>query len=111
MPEYNFLPNNKSEFPHIENVNTYKYDNNFDYGRFDYTQMSLQICSVPWDMGEAHIGNRTISGIGNVVFFETKEDRDKWFADIPDNECYRFTTKFKELHRDLLIDALNITIL
>ena len=105
MPEYNFLPNNKSEFPHIENVNTYKYDNNFDYGRFDYTQMSLQICSVPWDMGEAHIGNRTISGIGNVVYFGTKEERDKWFAAIPDNECYRFTTKFKELHRDLLIDV------
>lgn len=105
MPEYNFLPNNKSEFPHIDNVNTYKYDNNFDYGRFDYTQMTLQICSVPWDMGEAHIGNRTISGIGNVVYFDTKEERDKWFADIPDSECYRFTTKFKELHRDLLIDV------
>lgn len=105
MPNYNFLPNNKSEFPHIDNVNTYQYDNEFDYGRFDYTQMELQICTVPWDMGEAHIGNRTISGIGNVVYFETKAKRDKWFDDIPDTDCYRFETKFKELHRDHVIDV------
>ena len=105
MPKYNFLPNNKSDFPHIGNIDTYKYDNDFDYGRFDYTQMTLQICSVPWDMGEAHIGNRTISGIGNVVYFGSKENRDAWFDAIPDSECYRFETKFKELHRDLLIDV------
>ena len=105
MPNYNFLPNNKSDFPHIGNVDTYKFDNAFDYGRFDYTQMTLQICSVPWDMGEAHIGNRTISGIGNVVYFGSKENRDAWFAAIPDDECYRFETKFKELHRELEIDV------
>ena len=105
MPKYNFLPNNKSEFPHIGNVNTYKYDNDLDYGRFNYTQMSLQVCTVPWDMGEAHIGNRTISGIGNVVYFGSKENRDAWFNAIPDDECYRFETKFKELHRDQCIDV------
>lgn len=105
MPNYNYLPNNKSEFPHIENVDTYKYDNDFDYGRFDYEQMSLQICTVPWDMGEAHIGARTISGIGNVVYFGTKKKRNKWFEDIPDADCYRFSTKFKELHRDGFIDV------
>ena len=105
MPNYNYLPNNKSDFPHIANVDTYKFDNDFDYGRFDYTQMTLQICSVPWDMGEAHIGNRTISGIGNVVYFGSKANRDAWFAAIPNDQCYRFETKFKELHRDLLIDV------
>lgn len=105
MPNYNYLPNNKSDFPHIENVDTYKYDNDFDYGRFDYDQMRLQVCTVPWDMGEAHIGNRTISGIGNVVYFGGKAERDAWFAAIPDSECYRFTTKFKELHRDGFIDV------
>ena len=105
MPNYNYLPNSKSGFPHIGNVDAYKYDNDFDYGRFDYDQMSLQICTVPWDMGEAHIGNRTISGIGNVVFFETKTARDKWFSDLSDDECYRFTSKFKELHRDGFIDV------
>lgn len=105
MPEYNYLKHNDSNFPHIDNVNVYKYDNDFDYGRFDYTQMELQICTVPWDMGEAHIGNRTISGIGNVVYFGSKEERDSWFDKIPDSECYRFTTKFKELHRSNQIDV------
>ena len=105
MPNFNYLPHNVSEFPNLENVDTYKYDNSFDYGRFDYDQMSLLVCTVPWDMGEAHIGNRTISGIGNVVYFGNKQARDKWFDDIPDNECYRFTTKFKELHRDGFIDV------
>lgn len=105
MPNFNFLPNNKSNFPHIDNIDTYKYDNNFDYGRFDYDQMDLQICCVPWDMGEARIGQRTISGIGNVVYFETKAKRDKWFDDIPDNECIRISTKFKKLHSEKTIDV------
>lgn len=104
MPEFNYLKD-RGNFPHIDNVNVYKYDNELDYSRFDYTQMRLQICSVPWDMGEAHIGNRTISGIGNVVYFGSKEERDKWFDEIPDSECYRFETKFKELHKSLLIDV------
>ncbi|MBR5435226.1 MAG: hypothetical protein IK117_12415 [Bacteroidales bacterium] len=105
MPEFNYLIHNESDFPHLRNVDVYKFDNDFDYGRFDYDQMELQICTVPWDMGEAHIGNRTISGIGNVVYFESKEERDKWFDAIPDLECYRFKTKFKELHRSLQIDV------
>ena len=105
MPNYNFLPNNESEFPHISNVNVYQYDNELDYSRYDYTQMELQICTVPWDMGEAHIGNRTISGIGNVVYFGSRKKRDEWFDAIPDSECYRFETKFKELHRDHVIDV------
>ena len=108
MAKYRKFPhlvNNESDFPIIDNVDVYKYDNDFDYSRFDYEQMSLQICNVPWDMGEAHIGNRVISGIGNVVYFETKAKRDKWFNDIPDNKCYRFDTKFKELHRDMFIDV------
>ena len=104
MPKFNFL-NSDSEFPHIGNIDVFKYDNDFDYGRFDAVQMELQICTVPWDVGEAHIGNRTISGIGNVVYFETKQKRDAWFDAIPDTECYRFTTKFKELHRALEIDV------
>lgn len=94
-----------SQFPHLDNVNVNKYVNDFDYSRYDETQMKLTLCTVPWDMGEAHIGSRTISGIGNVVYFETKEKRDQWFASIPDNECLRFESKYKELHRDLYIDV------
>lgn len=94
-----------SNFPDVQSVDVYKYANEFDYTRYDSMQMSMQLCTVPWDMGEAHIGNRTISGIGNVVFFESKEERDAWFAAIPDTECYRFETKFKELHRSNQIDV------
>ena len=98
------LPSN-SKFPNVGNIDVFKYDNQFDYARFDAVQMELQLCTVPWDMGEVHIGNRTLSGVGNVVYFETKENRDAWFAAIPDDECYRFETKFKELHRDHVIDV------
>ena len=105
MPDFNYLKHNESEFPHIGNVDVYKYDNAFDYERFNATQMGILLCSVPWDMGEAHIGNRTISGIGNVVYFGSKHERDRWFASIPDDECYRFETKYKELHREHMIDV------
>ena len=98
MPVFPHLKD--TQFPDVGNVDVYKYQNNFNYARYDTTQMHIQICSVPWDMGEAHIGNRTISGIGNVVWFETEAKRDKWFDDIPDSECIRFDTKYKELHRD-----------
>lgn len=105
MPKYNYLHNNESDFPILDNVNVYKYDNDFDYGRFNATQMGILLCSVPWDMGEAHVGNRTISGIGNVVYFGSKSARDAWFNAIPDSECYRFETKYKELHREHVIDV------
>ena len=87
-------------FPHAQNVDVYKYENNFDYQKYDYTQMRLTICSVPWDMGEAHIGNRTIDGVGNVVYFGSKEKRDAWFDSLPAESCFRFETKYKELHAD-----------
>lgn len=94
---------NRSEFPDVSGVNVYAYDNDFDYSRFDHVQMNITLCRVPWDMGEAHIGARTISGIGNVVYFGSKEERDAWFASLPDDQCYRFATKFRELHRDNMI--------
>lgn len=102
---FNKLKNNKSDFPHIGNVDVFAFDNEFDYKRFDALQMRLQLCTVPWDVGEAHVGQRTISGIGNVVWFETKEKRDAYFDAIPDSKCYRFDTKYKELHRDQVIDV------
>lgn len=111
MPEFSHL-NTESDFPHIESVNVYQYQNDLDYGRFDIEQMALQLCDVPWDVGEAHVGQRTISGIGNVVYFETPEKRDAWFDAIPEarpgedpsGKCFRWQTKFKELHRDQIID-------
>lgn len=98
MPKFNYL--GKQGFPNAGNVNVYKYDNNMDYDRFNYSQMRLTVCNVPWDLGEAHIGNRHIDGVGNVVHFGTKAKRDAWFNSLPDTECFRWETKFKELHRD-----------
>ncbi len=98
MPNFNYL--GKQGFPNASNVNVYKYDNNMDYDRFNYSQMRLTVCNVPWDLGEAHIGNRHIDGIGNVVHFGTKVKRDAWFNSLPNSECFRWETKFKELHRD-----------
>lgn len=89
-----------TRFPDLGNVDVYKYQNEFDYARYDAEQMDILLCSVPWDMGEAHIGNRTISGIGNVVYFGSEEKRDEWFNSIPGDRCYRFETKYRQLHRD-----------
>ena len=99
------LENNKSKFPDANNVNVYKYDNQLDYSRFDATQMHVTLCLVPWDMGEVHIGNRTMSGVGNVVDFGSAAARDKWIADIPDSQCYRFDTDIRRLHRDEYMDV------
>ena len=91
---------NVSDFPDIDNVQVYKYDNQYDYEKFDHAQMRLILCKVPWDMGEAHIGARTISGIGNVVYFDNQKERDEWFDNLDDGECFRFQTKYRALHRD-----------
>lgn len=91
---------NESDFPDVDNVQVYKYDNSYDYEKFDHAQMRLILCKVPWDMGEAHIGARTISGIGNVVYFENQKARDEWFENLDDDECFRFQTKYRALHRD-----------
>ena len=102
---YPHMDNRPDSFPHIGNVDVFKYENTFDYARYDETQMQLCMCTVPWDMGEAHIGNRTISGIGNVVYFADVAARDAWFDAIPDDKCYRFETKYKELHSTQTLDV------
>lgn len=101
------LSNNESTFPDVSGVDVYKYDNDFDYSRFDAPQMRITVCNVPWDMGEAHVGNRTISGIGNVVHFGTPEKRNEWFSKIPDSKCFRYETEYKNLHRE---NAINVDI-
>lgn len=93
-----------TNFPDIDTVDVFKYRNEFDYTRYSYTQMKITMCAVPWDMGEAHIGARTISGIGNVVWFESEANRDAWFAAIPNDKCLRFSTKYRDLHTANYID-------
>lgn len=94
-----------SDFPNVQTVDAYKFDNDLDYSRYDYSQMDICVCRVPWDTGEVHVGTRAIEGIGNVVDFESKEARDAWFNTIPENQCFRWSTKYKELHKDLTLDV------
>lgn len=89
-----------TNFPNVSNVDVYKYRNNLDYSRFDSVQMKITVMNVPWDMGEAHVGQRTITGIGNIVKFEDKAARDAWFDSVPNNKKFVFDTKFRKFHSE-----------
>lgn len=101
----NFPHLSDSSFPDAGNIDVYKYANEFDYRRYDAAQMSLQLCSVPWDVGEVRVGQAIVPGLGNVVYFGSAAQRDAYFTAIPDTKCYRFETRFKELHRENKIDV------
>lgn len=95
----------ESAFPDPGSVDVYKYDNQMDYGRFDGPQMRITLMSVPWDLGEAHVGQRTIEGVGNVVHFGSAEARDAYMDGLPEDEVFRFETKFRRFHSDDYVDV------
>ena len=105
----NFNKLDDTEFPILDTVDVYAYKNDYDFKRFDNAQMVIHILNVPWDMGEAHVGQRTITGIGNVVKFENDEARDRWFnskryAETPEQwasgnfDGFKWVTKYREFH-------------
>ena len=83
-------------FPYPEGIDPYKYENDFNYSLYDKTQMKITICAVPWDVGLIHVGNAQIGGLGNVVKFESPEERDAWLDSIEDK--YTWETKYREYH-------------
>lgn len=87
---------NASTFPNVSTVDVYKYNNEMDYARFNNDQMRITLCSVPWDLGEAHVGQRTIEGIGNVVDFSGEDARNAYFDGL--DGALRFDTKFRRFH-------------
>lgn len=91
---------NDSQFPGIGNIDVYKFDNNFDYSQLDETMMTITVCNVPWDMGEVHVGNAAITGVGNVVYFDGEKARDEWFDAIPTEQKFVFPTKYRNFHYD-----------
>lgn len=91
---------NDTQFPGVENVNVFKYQNELDYSRFNHNQMKITVLNVPWDMGEAHVGQRTIEGIGNIVAFQSKAARDNWFKNVAASEKYVFDTKYRKFHAE-----------
>ena len=57
-------------FPHLSNVDVWKYRNNFDYGRWE-DNARIKMCSVNWD-----------SGYVNVVEWKTDAARDSYFDSL-----------------------------
>lgn len=55
------------DFPNLDNVDVYRYDNTLDYSRFKPTAR-LKMCNVPW-----------CGDYENVVKFEDDTARDAWF--------------------------------
>lgn len=56
-----------TQFPHINNVDVYKYKNNFDYARWQ-GKATYKLLNVRWN-----------STYNDVPYFESEEERDKWF--------------------------------
>lgn len=56
-----------TQFPLIDNVNVYKYQNNFDYARWN-GKVSFKLLNVLWN-----------SNYADVPYFDSDSDRDSWF--------------------------------
>lgn len=69
------------DFPNLDNVNVYKYDNALDYFRFKPTAR-LKMCNVPW-----------CGDYDNVVKFDGDAARDAWF-DALEGEVVNLDTMF-----------------
>ena len=99
----NFTHLDDTGFPYPEGIDPYKYENDFDYSKYNKTQMRITVCSVPWDVGLIHVGNAQIGGLGNVVKFESPEDRDAWLDSIENK--FTWETKYREYHTDGYIEV------
>lgn len=69
------------DFPNLDNVNVYRYDNTLDYSRFKPTAR-LKMCNVPW-----------CGDYDNVVKFDDDAARDAWF-DALEGEVVNLDTMF-----------------
>ena len=58
---------NDNNFPHINTVNTFKYQNDFDYSRWQ-GKVAIKLLNVLWN-----------SNYANVPGFNSDEERDEWF--------------------------------
>lgn len=87
-----------TEFPYVDQVDVWKFKNDFDYKKFADVQMRITVCAVPWDVGLIHVGNAQIGGLGNVVDFGSEEARDAWFSSIEDKHI--FETEYRKFHME-----------
>lgn len=56
-----------TNFPNVNGVNVYKYENTFDYARWQ-GKTSIKLLNVLWN-----------SNYADVPYFESEEERDEWF--------------------------------
>lgn len=69
------------DFPNLDNIDVYRYDNALDYSRFKPTAR-LKMCNVPW-----------CGDYDNVVKFDDDAARDAWF-DALEGEVINLETMF-----------------
>lgn len=69
------------DFPNLDNVDVYRYDNKLDYSRFKPTAR-LKMCNVPW-----------CGDYDNVVKFDDDDARDAWFDSL-EGEVINLETMF-----------------
>lgn len=62
---------NDSSFPHLNTVDVFKYQNNFDYSRWT-GKISIKLMNVLWN-----------SNYADVPAFDSDEERDTWFDNQP----------------------------
>ena len=58
---------NDTQFPHVDNIDVYKYQNNFQYERWQ-GKVSFKLLNVLWN-----------SNYADVPYFDTDAKRDEWF--------------------------------
>lgn len=58
---------NDTQFPNLNNVDVYKYKNNFDYARWQ-GKVTYKLLNVKWN-----------SSYNDVPYFDSIEERDEWF--------------------------------
>lgn len=68
----NFPRLQDTAFPNLDNVNVYKYKNDFDYTRWN-GGTTIKLCNVLWN-----------SDYSDVARFETNIERDRWFDELDD---------------------------
>lgn len=68
--ERNFPHIGDTAFPHLSNIDVWKYRNNFDYSRWE-DNARIKLCAVSWD-----------GDYRNVVHWETDEARDAYFDNL-----------------------------
>ena len=77
------FPNlNDTKFPNLENIDVWKYRNNFDYARWE-ANVTIRMVNVPWN-----------ADYTDVVKFAPNEERDAWF-DALEGDSVTMTTMMR----------------